>query len=119
MIQEISINNADQYYRLGAELNANFIKLFNINEIINNKYNKIYGYFVNDELLGFIHLLISFEEADIVNIIVKEEFRKEHIATKLIDYAVKKNNLNVLNNYVYTILEHIIRYFKEFATLLQ
>ena len=73
MIQKIEFSDQDEYYNLGLELNKNFKQLFNLNELLSKDYNKIYTYKINNKLIGFIHLQVSFEEADIVNIIVDKE----------------------------------------------
>lgn len=97
MIRKIELSDQDYYYKLGEYLNFDFKKLFNLDEIINKKYNYLYVYEENNQVQGFIHLQQSFEEADIINIVVNKANRNKHIATLLIDYAINKNNLKILN----------------------
>ncbi len=97
MIVEVDDKLKNDYYNLGKELNNDFIKMFNLDNILLNDYNKVYGYVIDDKLIGFIHLQISFDEADIVNIVVDKKFRKIGIGRKLIDYSIKKHAFKALN----------------------
>ena len=97
MIRDININDKDIYYKLGHELNADFSTLFDLDKELSNKYNKIYVYELNNKIIGFIHVLISFDSADIINIIIDSKYRKKGYAKELIDYTVNKNNLKELN----------------------
>lgn len=97
MINKISEEYELDYYSLGSKLNSNFSYLFNLKETINKPYNYIYGYFVNDKLIGFIHIIETKEEADIVNIVVDNYYRKKGIGKKLIEYVIKRFKFNALN----------------------
>ena len=93
------INKSDNltYIELGKELNNNFNKLFNLDDILLKNYNKIYVFIDNSKVVGFIHIQISFDEADIINIVVDKNYRCQHIGSQLINYAVTQNNLKCLN----------------------
>lgn len=93
----INGKNSEIINTLGQELNVNFKNLFDINSIINDNNQRLYGYFLHDKLIGFLHLTVSFEEADIVNVIIQKEYRHRGIGTELINYAVKQDNLAKLN----------------------
>lgn len=97
MIRKINIDDELIYNDLGQELNINFNKLFNLNDILNKKYNSIYVYCENEIVLGFIHIQISIDEADIINIAVDKRYRCQHIGSKLIDYAIGQKKLKALN----------------------
>ncbi|MBR1416910.1 MAG: GNAT family N-acetyltransferase [Bacilli bacterium] len=97
MIQELSINDKNNYYKLGIELNPNFMRAYNIDVVLQKEFEKIYGYYINNELIAFIHIQIMIDEADIVNIIVDKKYRRNGIATKLIDYVIKKYQFKALN----------------------
>ena len=96
MIDKVSLDYIDEYNHLGYTLNKNFSYLFNLEETINKPYNYIYGYYENDKLIGFIHILLTIDEADIVNIIVDDYYRKKGIGKKLIEYTIKKHHLKAL-----------------------
>ena len=62
-----------------------------------DKNQKIYGYYKNNIILGFIHLTISFDEADIVDINIQKDFRNQGLGSSMINYALCTNNLKKLN----------------------
>ena len=97
MIDKVSLEYSDEYCHLGSKLNSNFSYLFNLEETINKPYNYIYGYFENDKLIGFIHIILSIDEVDIINIIVDNYYQKRGIGKKLIEYTIKKHHLKALN----------------------
>lgn len=97
MISKINEEYKLDYYRLGTKLNSNFSYLFNLEETLNKEYNLIYGYIENDKLLGFIHITTSFDEADIINIVVDDYYRKKGVGKKLIEYVIKRFNLKAIN----------------------
>ena len=97
MIRLINFSDKEVYYNLGNNLNDNFSKLFELEETLNKGFNKIYVYELNGSVIGFIHIMISFDVADIVNIIIDEKYRNNGYAKELIDYAIKDNNLKELN----------------------
>src|SRR5574344_2018458 len=97
MISELSLLDEIKYNSLGLELNEKFAYLFSLKNYLNKPYNKLYGYKINNFLVGFVHFQISFNEADIINIVVDKNYRKQNIATKLINYGISKNNLKAIN----------------------
>lgn len=96
MIRKIKENDELEYLRLGQIINDNFHKLYPLKETYNTKYNYIYVY-EDEKIKGFIHIIVSFDNADIVNIIVDEKYRNQHIASKLINYVIEEFNLKEIN----------------------
>ena len=97
MIDKISKEYENDYYHLGYKLNDNFSYLFNLEKTLNKPYNFIYGYYENNKLIGFIHIILTIDEADIVNIVVDDYYQHKGIGKKLIEYAIKKHQLKALN----------------------
>lgn len=87
MINKISIIDKDRFYELGILINSNFNNLYNLEDIINSTYDDVFGYYVNNELVGFIHINKMYENIDIVNVAVSKEFRNKGIGSKLIEYV--------------------------------
>lgn len=83
-----SFNNLDinQINELGSKLNPKFKELFHIDKLNSNE--KIYVYKENNKILGFIHISINYEIADLLNIIVDADYHQKHIATILMDYMI-------------------------------
>lgn len=112
MIKEISLKDKKLFNKLGLLLNEDFDKIFVLDSLLNNNYTYIFGYYVIQELVGFIHVDKSFDVLDVINIVVKDEYRNKGIATRLLDYAinyhhnikkvlleVKVTNINAINFY--------------------
>jgi ribosomal-protein-alanine N-acetyltransferase len=70
---------------LGVLIDPDFIKLFNIEKIITDFNSRLYVYF-EKEVIGFLHISKLYETVDIINIVVKEDYRGKGIASNLLDY---------------------------------
>ena len=90
MVNKIGINDIDKFYELGLLVNSNFENLFNLKELLNNKYDYIFGYYDNNILVGFIHVNKLYENMDIINIVVDKDYRRRGIGNKLINYVVNE-----------------------------
>ena len=112
MISRLDIKDIDSFNRIGLLVNNNFVNLFKLEYIIDSKDEDVYGYYDNDKLVGFIHILKTFECLEIINVVVDTDYRKKGIATKLIDYlnecyddveyillVVNEKNSNAINLY--------------------
>ena len=88
MINKIDIKDIDSFYELGKELNNNFNTLYKLDDLVKSKYDFIYGYYIDNNLVGFIHINKLYENIDIVNIIVNKDYRDKGIGTKLLNYIV-------------------------------
>lgn len=97
MIDKVNVDYINDYNRLGYKLNSNFSYLFNLEDTLKKPYNEIYGYYHNNKLVGFIHILLTVDEADIVNIVVDDYYQKKGIGSKLIDYCIKRFDLKAIN----------------------
>lgn len=91
MIKNLSLADEEAFYKLGLLLKKKFTSLYNFEEILSSSYQQVWGYFIENELVGFVHLSISFESVDIVNIVVNPSFRRRGIASILME--------NILNIY--------------------
>ncbi len=92
MVNKININDIKRFNDLGSLINSNFSNVYKLNDIIESKYDDVYGYYEDDNLVGFIHVNKLYETMDIVNIVVDNMYRKKGIATKLIDYVINLYN---------------------------
>jgi len=87
MINKVVLSDLERFNELGRLVNANFNNLFDLSSLIGSETDYVYGYYDNDELVGFIHISKSYETIDIVNIVVDINKRKMGIGYKLIDYV--------------------------------
>lgn len=97
MIRKMLPSDYSLIYKLGAQLNINYAKLNKLDDIINDNNQKVYVYIINNNIVGFLHITISFDEADIIDIITSKEYRNHGIGNSLISYAIKDNNLKKIN----------------------
>ena len=89
MVNKIVIEDLERFNELGFLVNNNFSNVYKLEEIIKSQYDYVYGYYIEDKLVGFIHISKLYETVDIVNIVVDNNYRKQGIATKLINYILK------------------------------
>ena len=88
MVNKISLEDLEVFNKLGFQVNGNFSNLYDLSQIIDSQYDYVYGYYLDDKLVGFVHITKLYETMDIVNIVVDREVRKQGIATKLINYVI-------------------------------
>ena len=88
MVNNIKIEDLEKFNELGFQVNNNFSNLYNLEQILNSQHDYVYGYYIVDKLVGFIHITKLYETMDIVNIVVDKDYRKQGIATRLIDYVI-------------------------------
>lgn len=112
MINNINIDSLKEFNELGLLVNSNFLNIYKLEDILSNEYDYLYGYYLDDKLVAFIHVNKLYEVMDIVNVVVNPSYRKKGIATKLIEYAmsqfddlksimleVNENNSNAISLY--------------------
>ena len=92
MIREITDNDREKIYEIiKKEFKNNYLK--------DNPFTKWYIYELNNEIVGFINIDIIYEKAEIEYIYVVEKWRKNKVATKLLEKAEK----DLINKKVSTI----------------
>jgi len=91
MITGFNSKYINEIYNLGNKLNNNYSNLYN-EESLNTGVNKTFLYVINDQLVGFIHIQDLIDEIDIINIIIKENYRRKGYASKLLDYVISISN---------------------------
>ena len=95
MIRSAKNSDVKKINELGKKYNTNFQNLFDIKEIIDNNDYKVYVADVNNEIIGFLIILDTFEISNIILIFVKEEYRHKHIGTNLLDYYLTELSLDI------------------------
>jgi len=88
MISSISKEYEESFKLLGLQVNNNFNNLFNLNDINANEDNYLYGYFVDNILVGFIHVIKLIDELEIINIVVDKEYRGRGIGKELLTFII-------------------------------
>lgn len=88
MVNSLTINDLDRFNELGKFIKSNFSEVFKLNEILLMDYNFVFGFYDNNKLIAFIHIIKMYESVDIVNIVVDKLYRHQGIATRLIKYVI-------------------------------
>ena len=57
-----------------------------------NQFNQVLGFFLNDNLIGFVDYSIIYDRLEINYIFVKEEYRKQKVAYRLLKYIIDNYN---------------------------
>ena len=78
--------------KLGTEINPNFERLFNIAAL--PAVERIYVYKDEGRLIAFLHVLLTVDAIEILNIVVAPNSRKQGIAMVLIDYLLSEPLIN-------------------------
>ncbi len=77
-------------YNLGNKINSHFSQTNDLNEIYKDQYTKVLVYEKNQEIIGFLMYVELEESVDILNVLVKEKYRRQKIASCLIDYMISE-----------------------------
>ena len=71
------------------EVDSSDLKIFNV-EKNSNVFCKYIAYF-EDDICGYVEYNDIYDRVEIVNILVKEEYRNKGIGTSMLKYIIKKN----------------------------
>ena len=86
MIKKLTKANATELFKLDNSIfDYDKYSLNQINEELNNDTRVYLGYFEGDMLVGFVGASATLDESDIIKIGVDSGFRKQGVATKLLD----------------------------------
>ena len=86
MISKLTNDDIQEVTKLGTILNSNFTKLFHIENL--NPDEAIFIYKENNIIKGFIHNQNGIDIIDLLNIIVKPEYRNHGIGSVLLKYII-------------------------------
>ena len=93
MIREALEKDLESIYELGIKLHPNYRIINNLSEILKDKIHHLYVYELNKKVIGFIHYTKLYNSVDLVDLYVDENYRKQKVATNLIDYMI--TNLDI------------------------
>lgn len=107
MIRELKTCDYDLITNLGLLITSSF----STDKISDNE--KILVYELNGKIVGFIEYLKNYETIDIINIAVLEEFRRDGIGSKLIDYLIENNDIEHIMLEVRKSNENAIKFYEK------
>ena len=85
MIRKISSNDINILNKLASNFNI----VLNENNIDQGNF---IGYFIDENLIGYMDYSIYYERAEINYIFVEKKYRNKLVASKLMEYFLKENN---------------------------
>ena len=113
MIRSAEHADIEQIIDLGQMLDTNYKKVNDLEDLLTNKYTKIYVSETNMIINGFIQITKLYESIEIIYLVVKPESQRQKIGTNLLNYVfancatddsiitleVKVNNLGAIKFY--------------------
>lgn len=96
MIQKINLMDLDIIYNMGSLYDEDFRKKYNLDSYINNDIYIMNCYKENELIKGFIIANKLYENNEILLVYVAEKYRKQGIASKLINSLDNKKGNNIL-----------------------
>ena len=91
MIVKADVNNHSDIINLGTKYDVDFQKHYDFS-LFHSDYRNIYIYLVDNMVVGFCIIENTIDESNLLLIYVDKDYRKKHIATKLMNHYF--NNLN-------------------------
>ncbi len=88
MIREFLPKDSKAVYKLGNMVSSNFSVVNNLEDIYLDKYTKILVYVKGRKVIGFLMYIELEFSVDILDIVVLEKYRKQNIASCLLDYMI-------------------------------
>lgn len=74
--------------------NYDILNQLSVYKITANPFNEVIVYIENNEILGFLDYSVMYERAEINYIFVREQYRCNGIASKLLDYMFSNIDVN-------------------------
>ena len=88
MIREADVYDIPRINELGGLLEENFSKVYSINEMLEDGISKVFVYEKDDQVVGFLTATYLYETCDILSLVVDPLYRKQMIASNLLDYLI-------------------------------
>lgn len=101
MIRKAKENDYSKLLKYYEEFNVNNVDLFETSPFIN-----IYVYEKDDNVLGFINYSIMYDRAELNYIYVEKKYRKDGVATELMDYFIDDALKNKCKNITLEVAEN-------------
>lgn len=90
MIRGLQEKDIEAVNELGNTLNSNFSKTANLHGLDNDNFTKVLVYEKEEQIIGFLMYTELEETADVVDIVVKEEYRQKRVASCLLDAMISE-----------------------------
>lgn len=91
MITTATLEDIDYIFKISSTFTDYFKNKIDIENIINSNIDDILVYKLNNQIIGFVHILSTIDSIDLINIGVDQEHRNKHIGTNLLQYVIINN----------------------------
>lgn len=88
MIREAITSDLEKIYEMGTRLHANYRDTTNLEKLLATGYFKLLVYQEKETIMGFLSYTEIEDTIDIVDIYVEKNYRRQHIASYLLDYMI-------------------------------
>ncbi len=96
MIRKAKLVDNVQINKIGLLVNKDYGKLFSLKKIVESDIEFIYVYEKDNIIVGFIHIIELEDDIEIINIVVRTDYRNQNIGSELINYIIqKKKNITL------------------------
>lgn len=117
MIRYAQLRDVDKINLLGEILHKNFKNVYKVQEMLHDKITKVLVYEVEDKIVGFIIATCLYENVDILSLVVDGKYRRQGVASNLIDYLFSEisDSVKVVTLEVAVNNEKAINLYKKFG----
>ena len=96
MLREYVVGDLNTINEIGGQIKEDFVNKYDVINIKNSDYAKLFVYVDNDLVKGFIHIEDHFDFIDIINVAVDKSYQHEGIGSKLIEYIIDTYKRRIL-----------------------
>jgi ribosomal-protein-alanine N-acetyltransferase len=117
MIRMATKQDINSIYELGQLVNKNFKKVYDLETMLQEKYNKIYVAVIDEKVVGFLMVIVLYESCEILNIAVLEKYQKKGIASNMLDFMISEfdNSIDIVTLEVSVDNTKAINLYKKFG----
>ena len=88
IIREVTIDECNEILAIEQSCFSDSWSYEDFEYQVKSPYSKLIGAFIDNNTVGFINTVCVVDEVEISNVAVMKEYRRKHIAEKLIEYAL-------------------------------
>ena len=88
MIRFIKEQDFESVYTLGEYLHSNYRNIYPLDKMLKEPYFHVIVYEENNSIIGFLSYIDLNVTMDILDVVVHKDYRRQKVATNLIDYAI-------------------------------
>lgn len=94
MLKEISIDDGSLISSLESNFKDVFLTHHIKDDLINNPFSKYLVYIKDDKIMGFINYTYIYDRIEIININVKDDYKRQGIGSKLLTEVLNNKVIN-------------------------